>query len=330
MNLRIIKSGVLDTVQDMGRYGSRYLGINPGGAMDKYAARIANSLVMNEPDAAVIEFHFPASAVFFEQPALIAVSGADFSPYVNGEPVPSLQPILLSKYSILQFERVIKGARGYLGIYGGMNIQPWLNSYSANLKIGIDGYLGKPLQANDEIGIQTVDAFTALLNTKEFIVLPWKADASWDNTANEEIKILPGPEWDRLDRNSQTKLLNESFTINNQSDRMGYQLSGPPLIQQSNDEMISSAVTFGTVQLLPDGQLIILMADHQATGGYPRIANVISAHHSRLAQARPGEKFQFVLSNQQEAEELFLKQENHLGHLRNACRFRLEQLLGSF
>src|SRR5262245_8893171 len=113
MNLRIIKAGVQDTVQDGGRYGWQHLGINPGGAMDKLSARIANILVGNDMNEAVIELHFPASAFFFERPALIAVSGADFTASVNGEEIPCLRPVLVSKYSILQFHGIKSGARAY-------------------------------------------------------------------------------------------------------------------------------------------------------------------------------------------------------------------------
>lgn len=118
-----------------------------------------------------------------------------------------------------------------------------------------------------------------------------------------------------------------SFVITNQSDRMGYRLNNLPLPVMSNEEVISSGVSFGTVQLLPDGKLIILMADHQTTGGYPRVAHVISAHHSRLAQMKAGDKMHFQLTDQQTAEELLIKQQLHLRQLQNACKFRLEEFL---
>lgn len=326
MSIRIIKAGVLDTIQDKGRFGFRHLGINTGGAMDAYAAQIANCLTGNEMNEAVMELHFPSAALFFEQTALIAISGADFSPCVNGDPVPCLRPILLSRFSILQFERVKQGARAYVSVYGGMNTARWLNSASANLKTGMTGLTGEPLRTNDEIPVQPHDLFSKIVGKREFIVLPWQADDNRDNAAGE-IMILPGPEWDRLDRAAQHALLNTSFTISNQSDRMGYRLTGTSLATSTHEEMISAAVSFGTIQLLPDGQLIVLMADHQATGGYPRIAHVISAHHSRLAQARPGDNLRFLLISQGEAEDLLIKQRQHLLQLQNACKFRLEEYL---
>ena len=193
MNLRIIKPGVMDTVQDMGRYGWQHLGINPGGAMDKLSAQIANILVGNDTHEAVIELHFPAAAFFFEQPSLIAIGGADFSAHVNGEEVPVMRPILVSKYSILQFHGIKNGARAYLAVHGGLDVQPWLNSYSTHLKAAAGGFQGRVLQKDDEIAFRTEIDLSGLLGKKEFEVLPWKADDDWGNSNTDEILALPGP-----------------------------------------------------------------------------------------------------------------------------------------
>lgn len=327
MNLRIIKPGVMDTVQDMGRFGSQHLGINPGGAMDKLSAQIANILVGNDTNEALIELHFPAAAFFFEQPSLIAISGADFSASVNGEEIPCMRPVMVSKYCIIQFHGIKNGARAYLAVHGGLDIKPWLNSFSTNLKAGAGGYSGRVLQKDDEIAFRIAIDLSMLLAKKEFEVLPWKADDDWGNNYNEEILVLPGNEWNRLNDKSKDLFFEQSFLITTHSDRMGYHLKGESLTTVTNEEVISSAVTFGTVQLLPDGQLIVLMADHQTTGGYPRLSHVILAHHSRLAQMKPGEEFRFRFTDQQTAEELFIKQQQHLVQLQNACKFKLEQLL---
>ncbi|MBO9659385.1 MAG: KipI antagonist, partial [Chitinophagaceae bacterium] len=116
MNLWFIKSGVLDTIQDQGRYGWQHIGINASGSMDRFSAEIANALVGNDPAQPVLEMHFPAASLFFEQPSLISICGANFSAVLNGEPIPSYQPVLVNKYSILQFERLTNGARVYVAI----------------------------------------------------------------------------------------------------------------------------------------------------------------------------------------------------------------------
>lgn len=330
MNLRIIKAGLLDTVQDMGRYGWQHLGINPGGVMDKLSAQFANILVGNNLDEAVIELHFPASTFFFEQPSLIAISGADFSATVNGEEVPCLRPVLVSKYSILQFHRVENGARAYLAVHGGLDLPLWLNSRSTHLKAGAGGNKGRALQKDDEIGFRTPVDLCHLLEKKEFELLPWRIDSNWgDDNTEKEVLVLPGNEWNRITDKSKEEFIEQVFLITNRSDRMGFHLKSKPLTTSTNEEVISSAVGFGTIQLLPDGQLIILMADHQTTGGYPRVAHVISAHHSRIAQLKPGDLFIFRFTDQQTAEELLIKQQQYLRQLQNACKFKFEELLNA-
>jgi antagonist of KipI len=329
MSLKIIKAGILDTIQDMGRNGHQHLGINPTGAMDKYAMQVTNILVGNNPGEAVIEMHFPASVFMFTQPALIALGGADFSASINGEQVPNLHAIIVGKNDVLQFHKPIYGARTYLAVNGGFGINKWMNSYSTHLKAKAGGYYGRTLQKDDELLLCQPSSFCIKQN--DFIILPWQADvrclpdSQVGGNNQKEVFVLPGNEWERLTIESKENFLMTSFVITNQSDRMGYRLNNIPLPVMSNEEIISSGVSFGTVQLLPDGKLIILMADHQTIGGYPRIAHVISAHHSGLAQMKPGNKIHFRLTDQHTAEELFIKQHQHLLQLKNACTFRLQE-----
>ena len=325
MNLRIIKSGLLDTIQDMGRYGWQHLGINPTGCMDKLSAQRANILVGNKPGDAVLELHFPSSELFFEIPVLIAITGADFSVHINGEEIPLSHPVLLSKFSIVQFRKLEKGARAYLAIKGSFNTPVWLDSFSTHIKAATGGFKGRALQKDDDIPLHDMPLLSAKSEGKEFHVLPWKAEMQKDELLPWEVWVLPGNEWSTLTNESKEHFIDQRFIISNQSDRMGYQLKGDPLVSDNKEELISSAVNFGTIQLLPDGQLIILMADHQTTGGYPRIAHVISAHHSKLGQLHAGEIIRFKMTNIATAEELFMKQQQHLLQLQNACSFRLDE-----
>src|SRR3954470_13804542 len=141
--IQVVQQGLLDTIQDMGRYGYQHLGINPGGAMDRIALALANSLVGNEANEAAIEMHFPASAFVFEADALVALSGGDFGATVNGVPVSINRPILISEYSVLRFTKPVSGARCYLAIAGGLSLAPWLNSYSTHLKAEAGGFHGR-------------------------------------------------------------------------------------------------------------------------------------------------------------------------------------------
>src|SRR5688572_4286001 len=151
MSLRIIKAGIHDTIQDQGRYGYQQFGINPNGAMDRYSMSVANILVGNDPSEAVIELHFPSSVFLFTRACLLAISGADFSPSINGDPVNINQPIVVAKNDILHFQKPVRGARCYLAIDEGFELDKWLNSYSTNTKAKAGGFHGRTLQKDDEL-----------------------------------------------------------------------------------------------------------------------------------------------------------------------------------
>lgn len=326
MNLIITRAGILDTIQDKGRFGFRHLGINTGGVMDKAASAMTNSLVGNDFDEAVIEMHFLASDFLFTQPALIAVGGADFSATINGKPLPHLHPVLVNSQSVLQFKKAVSGARAYLAVRGGFNVSKWLNSYSTNLQIAAGGYQGRRLLLNDRLSYKYFEQTDELLAQKDFIVLPWFASNADEYMFNEPLLVLPGNEWDHLSASSQKIFSEQPFTISKQADRMGYQLVGQSLTTENKNELLSTAISFGTIQLLPSGQLIVLMADHQSTGGYPRIAHVITAHHNLLAQMNPGQNIRFQFTDMQTAETLYFKQQQDLQLLQNACKLKQEEL----
>lgn len=327
MSLRIIKAGIADTIQDLGRYGWQHLGINPTGAMDKYAAKLANIIAGNDQDEAVIEMHFPSSVFLFEQPMLVVVAGADFFPTINGEPISICQPVIVNKNSVMQFHEPKKGARAYLAVNGGFEVPKWMNSHSTNLKAKAGGYLGRILQKDDEIILNPVYDFRTLIVDKEMIVLPWQADAGWGDISLSEVFFLQGNEWDWLTDQSKEDFEKQDFIITPNADRMGYRLSAGLLHSKISEELVTSAVCFGTVQLLPDGRLILLMADHQTTGGYPRIANAITAHHSKLAQMKPGDKIRFRVTDQDTAEALLKQQQQHLNLINDACQLKIKEIL---
>ena len=158
-------------------------------------------------------------------------------------------------------------------------------------------------------------------------ILPWKASEDYGIDPGLELLVVKGSEWDWLGQSSQEKFLKNPFFISHNSDRMGYRLASEPLHSALNTELVSSAVSFGTIQLLPDGQLIILMANHQTTGGYPRLGNIISVHLPVLAQMKVGDKIHFNFTDHQTAENLILKRQQHLMQLEIACKLRLENYI---
>lgn len=320
MSIRIVKNGVLDTVQDRGRNGYAHLGINPGGAMDLVAMHVANVLVGNDPSSPVIEMHFPAAEILFEENAMAALAGADIDAYANGEWVPALHPFIIKKNTTLSFKKRNKGARIYLAIKGGFFADEWLNSYSTNTKAAAGGYKGRALQKMDVISFKQKNTH-AFLNNDCVKVLPWFANVA-DLYAKHAIHFIPGEAFGLLDETSKTNLTTKPCIIRRESDRMGFRLQTDVLQLTKKIEMISTAVTRGTIQLLPEGQLIILMADHQTTGGYPVMGYITSAHFASLAQLQPGESFLLEPTDLQTAETTLLRQQMNLQQLQNACNFR--------
>ncbi|OQP56959.1 hypothetical protein A3860_10315 [Niastella vici] len=329
MSLTIIKPGILDTIQDLGRTGYGRLGINAGGVMDRYAAQVANMLVGNDTREAVLEIHFPGAQVLFEQNSLITITGGDFGPMINDEPIPLWHPIVVRKNAILHFPKLQYGNRCYLAVHGGFCVNKWLNSYSTHLKAGAGGFKGRKLEKGDEVPYrESCIYFAGLLKPgKELEVMKWKVDTGHTYLHPHEIYIIKGNEWEQLTSQSQEQMLEDNFIIHPFSDRMGYQLKGIDLKRVEDTELVSSGVSFGTIQLLPNGQLIVLMADHQTTGGYPRVGHVISAHLPKLAQLRPSDCIHFQITDLATAENLLIAQQQELNILQRACTERLNNLV---
>ena len=323
MSLKIIKAGILDTVQDEGRFHYQQWGINPGGVMDRFSASLANALLGNELNNPVIELHFPASQFLFKQSCIICLAGADFSATINGVAVSNHQPLLLTANSLLSFTALQKGARCYLSIFNNLQLEKWLGSYSTNLKANAGGWKGRKLQKEDELSFSSLSLPAKIM--EDFLTLPWRYKE--DEILSNEIEVIAGNEWAWLTTKNQTSFLNDHFTISNSSDRMGYRLQGEPLQQERQEQLVSSAVTFGTIQLLPNGQLIVLMADHQTTGGYPRIAHVTAVHLPRLAQRNPGDEVRFTLSSIEAAEEKWISQQHYLMQLQKTCNLKMQNWL---
>jgi antagonist of KipI len=320
MGLRIIKSGIGDSIQDMGRYGYQQLGIPPGGVMDRIAATIANTLVGNPIGEPLLEMHFPAATILFETSMMIALTGADFGAEINGKEVLINQPILVPSKAELRFTKHKKGSKIYLSVEEGFESKKWLGSSSTSFQVQKGGKDGRYLVKNDTLEFNNKED----LEIDTLMHLPWRASMSEFYTG-DRIDFMAGAEYPLLEKISQTSMVTNRFKVSNQSNRMGYRLEGQALLLSSKKECLSSAVGFGTIQLLPNAQMIILMADHQTTGGYPRIGHVASSSLPTLAQVSVGESINFVLVTPDEAEANFIQQQQNLQQLQNACNFRLQE-----
>ena len=312
MSLQFLKPGILTTIQDLGRTGYRSLGINPSGVMDRTAARLINTLLENCENETVLEMHFPACEFKFDTECSFAIGGADFSPRLNEDPIRNWSAINAVAGDILNFRERKTGMRAYLSVAGGFDIPSWLGSKSTNLTAVAGGLTGRKLAAGDRIH------FSAPRTVKPRTLGP-SLIPKYGHFPT--VRVVPGGEFDLLTAICERNFLGGSFAVTNDSNRMGFRLHGEPLYLLDEKEMVSAAVTFGTIQLLPDGQLIVLMADHQTSGGYPRIANVITADLPLLAQLGPGDRVGFQLVSIDKSEHLIKRFERDLCFLKLGLRF---------
>jgi len=320
MSLLIEKEGILTTVQDLGREGYRDLGINPCGVMDRTAARLINILLGNDQSEAVLEFHFPAGSVVFERPVIFALGGADFDARLNGMKIENWRPYFTEPGAKLRFVNKSLGNRLYLSVHGGFSIDKWLGSCSTNLVAQAGGCNGRRLRSGDCIKFR--EQISAEQKFNYFIsssLIPFYRPFP-------TVRVVGGAELELLSKDSRRAFSESTYIVSNRSDRMGYRLTGAPLKLTESIELLSSAVSFGTIQLLPDGNLIVLMADHQTTGGYPRLGHVISLDQPLLAQLGPNDKVGFHLISIKEAEDLLVQFEDELNIFRIGCRFRANHL----
>jgi antagonist of KipI len=311
MALKLTSNGILNTIQDLGRFGFQHFGINPSGAMDKTAVQLINILLGNDENEAVLEMHFPCPNFVFEASTTIAVGGADFGAKLNDIDIENWKTYYVEKGSTLKFTEKCFGARIYLSVKCGFETENWLESASTNLVANI----GKNLKKNDFLNFKsqrpkTKDQKLKIANS----LLPFYSNFP-------TVRVIASAEFDNLTALSEQNLLTKNFVVSADSNRMGYRLQGESLYLLDEISMVSSAVNFGTIQLLPDGQLIILMADHQTSGGYPRIANVFSLDLPLLAQLNPNDKVAFHLITQIEAERLILQHEKDLSFLKLGVKF---------
>jgi len=320
MSIRVVKSGLQVTVQDLGRHGHQDLGVPVGGVMDDWSARLANLLVGNGQDAAVLEVTLHGLALLFETEHLVAVTGGGSTVRVNDEEVPIGRSILVKPWSAMRFHASPVGFRTYLSVAGGFDVPTVMGSRSTYLTAGIGGHLGRALEEGDVLTAcseksELTKALTCRLRSSghEFSSSRWTlSTVAGPDLACKAVRFMPGPEWAFLTEAQQKRFSTQPFVITSQSNRMGYRLRGRPLPLWHPHEMVSSAVTRGSVQLTHDGQPVLLMADAQTTGGYPRVAQVAAVDLPVCAQYRPGDRIRFVPVSFADARRAWLDREAEL------------------
>lgn len=286
--IKILDAGLLTTVQDLGRYGFQRYGVSASGVMDEYSAKIANKLVGNKVGEAVLETTLKGVQIEFLQNTAVAITGGNCDVTLNGTKIELWQSYLVNRGDILKMGICRSGLRNYLAFAGGIDVPIIMNSKSTNLKAKVGGFNGRKLMTGDILSVGVGSLEAPLTLNKHYIP-----------TYSKDIKVgvILGQQDDHFTEAGIKTFLNETYTVTQESDRMGIRLSsvsGATIEHKNGADIISDGITFGAIQVPGSGQPIVMMADRQTTGGYTKIGNVISSDLAKLAQATPGTKVKFV------------------------------------
>jgi antagonist of KipI len=284
--LQVEKPGLLTTIQDLGRPGHRKFGVPPSGPMDRFALAAANRLVGNPEGAAALECALTGPTLLATQPCLVAITGADFTPTINGSEIPTWTGVYLPAGERLAFTARRWGARCYIAVAGGLAGSRWLGSLSTYLLVEKGGLDGRTLEAGDSLRLAG-PAPRPLIAGRHLSrrLLP-------AYSREPALAAVPGPHFTRLSRAARALAWRSSFEVSRDADRMGLRLQGPAL-EVGGRELLSIGLTAGAVQLPIGGQPILLMADHQTAGGYPVILGVSRSAMPLAGQLLPGDRLSF-------------------------------------
>ena len=284
--IMVIRPGQFTTIQDSGRWGYQTWGMPISGCLDPYAARVANLLVGNKKNAAMLEMTDEGGVFHFDNPVLAAIAGADMQATINGRPIQNWQSFIVPHGGTLAFAKAVRGRRSYLAVQGGFEVLPVMGSRSTYVAAGIGGLEGRLLMAGDmlESG-NDVEAYLHTICLSELWVP--KYSHAW------KLKVILGPQADLLNAANQKKFLSSTYKVSSIADRMACELEGSALILPER-ELVSDATGWGAVEVPSSGQPFIVMPDHGTTRGFAKIGYVIQANLYKLAQAGPGDTISFV------------------------------------
>ena len=302
MGIQVIDPGILTTIQDGGRIGYQQYGVTPSGPMDEKAFAEANLLTGNPVGTEELEMTFSGGKYSFDTDAVIALTGADMKPLLNGEPINMYQAVSVKAEDELVLGFAVKGCRTYMSVAGGMDIPMVMESKSTLVSKHLGGIDGRKLEKGDRI------AFTATvseIHNRESRILPQPEYADEEIT----LRVVAGPQDDGFSREEFRKFFWHGATITNECDRQGIRMERDiPVKHVGDGNIISDGIAFGSIQIPPNGQPIIMMADRQTIGGYPKIGTVISVDLPLLAQTKPGMRVRFIEISIELAQELFLRE----------------------
>ena len=291
MSLVVIRPGMVTTIQDLGRWGYQHVGVPVAGPMDWYSHRLANQLVGNDADAAALEITLIGPELEALEPTTCVVQGAQFDATLNGEPVDVQRPFVIPTGRRLRFGARRNGARATLAVGGGFDVPAEFGSRSTSLISAMGAFDGRPLRAGDVLPV-VVQNRPPVPSTGRPLKLP---------EGGARVRVIRGPHEARFTSKAVEDLFTSRFTITAQSNRMGYRLDGPPLAHAGSADILSDATPIGSLQVPASGQPILLMADRQTTGGYPKICTLITADLPIAGQLAPGDWIEFIECTRNEA-----------------------------
>lgn len=294
--LSILSSGIFSSIQDLGREGFRQEGVSQSGALDPLSLQLANRLVGNPVDAAAVEVMLGQLQVRFEQPCWIALTGADCFASLDGRTVYCGWRVPVHAGQVLSLKVARSGLCAYLAVAGGIDVPLLMGSRATDIQAGLGGYQGRPLRAGDSLSV--IQDRRGDMRRQD-----WHAMGILLPTPSPQLRCVPGPEWEQFTPVAQHYFVRGSWQITPTSNRMGFRLKGESLALQEPLELPSSGVFPGVIQVPPSGQPIILGAEGQSTGGYPRIGVVIRSDLWKLGQLRPGQYVYFNMVSYSEAEQ---------------------------
>lgn len=311
MGFLVQAPGFLTTVQDMGRTGYQAYGVSPAGVMDRRSPTIANLLVGNDENEGVLEVTLGGVSLDFDEDNTVAVCGADAPITVDGVRREPYCAIAVKKGQTLSLGLAAKGMRVYIAFSGGLDIKPVMNSLSTHTQSATGGFMGRKLERGDAICFKRPCA--ALLNMSAR-----RAQIETFHAQDEptDIRVILGPQDKLFTAAGVSTFLGEAYKVSANSDRMGFRLIGSAVELRRRRDMITDGVVFGSIQVPPSGEPIIMMADRQTTGGYPKIATVISEDLPLAAQCRPGMAMRFCPVTIDEAQALIKKRAEQYGELK--------------
>ncbi len=309
-SIKVLKSGFFTTVQDLGRTGYQKFGVPVAGVMDNFSYRVANYLVGNHENEAVLEATFLGPELEFFEDIIISVTGAKVKPKINGMEIPMWESIKATKGDKLVVGGSFDGLRSYIAFGGEVNVSLVNSSKSTFVKSGIGGFKGRKLMDGDEIDIKISNRSIAG-KYMDYKYIP-------ELKNKNKIRVVLGPQDDYFtDEGINTFLNSKGYKITKEADRMGYRLEGGVIKHKGKADIISDGAVFGSVQVPANGKPIILMADRQTTGGYTKIATVISADLPKLAQMGYDNEIIFEKVSLQEAHQIYKEYENNLVSIKN-------------